>query len=114
MKTRAAARPCLIQVRRSRHDFTGPWVSVSNGGYRQTTPRVYRSVRQAKRSISDVYFLVDRLSRATYDVRILDAKTGAEIPISEARVEFGISRAFIEQRYNSIGECLRRGEAVAV
>jgi hypothetical protein len=87
---------------------------VSEGGYRQTTPRVYRSVRAAKRSITDIYFLVDRLSRAIYAVRIVDAKTGEEIKISEARVDFGIRHAFYEQEDNSIGSCLRRGEAVFV
>jgi RecB family exonuclease len=71
-------------------------------------------VREAKRRITDVYFLVDRLSRAVYDVRIVDAKTGAEIKVSEARVDFGIRQAFAEQEDNSIGACLARGEAVFV
>ena len=108
------ARPCRIEVRRSRHDHVGSWTPVSDGGYRQTSPRTYRSVREAKRRITDVYFLVDRLSCAVYDVRIVDAKTGDEIKVSEARVDFGIRQAFAEQEDNSIGARLARGEAVFV
>lgn len=78
------------------------------------TPRRYRSVREAKRRITDVYHSVDRLSRSIYDVRIVDAKTGEVIPISSAREDWAIREAFREQEHNSIGACLRRGEAVFV
>lgn len=74
----------------------------------------YRSARSARANIFDAMRCMDYLSRARYAVYIEVIETGERRQIPDAIVEEIEEENSYQSRYDSIGACLRRGEAVFV
>lgn len=109
-KHRTAAKPCTIRV--TRFTILGHLVDTRTVTDRDGNPRIYRSIREARRRILDAGQHFDTLSSASHEVEIVPL-VGEPKPVDAAssyvwqELEWG-------RRDNCIGARLGRGEAVAI
>lgn len=97
-------KPCTVQVFVQPLHSEGEWRDADHFG----------SVKAARRGlVSAAYRHVDRLSSAWYELRLLLAD-GTVRPLTQAQQDWALETIRSEQYYNSIGQRLSRGEAVAV
>lgn len=79
---------------------------------RDGTPRVYRSVREARRQLLDAAQHFDRLSRVGYQLDLVTT-AGEVIPVRQSVVDHVQEWSAWDQWDRSIGRRLERGETVA-
>lgn len=95
---------CTVEVQVHRLHCDPEWREVSSHG----------SIREARRWLPwSIDRAVDRLSHASYDIRIVRLD-GSVKAVGESAQDHAIRRCKAEQRHNSIGERMSRGETVAV